>query len=79
MVGGMGQTSALPQMMMRGLSLTSMSNASRRMMEYFVRAIDANDIKPLVHRRFAFDAAPAAFRYFEQSTVQIGNIVIEVA
>lgn len=79
MVGGFAQTAALPQMMMRGLSITSMSNASRRSMQDFVRAIDANGLKPLVGRVFGFDEAREAFRYFGESADRIGNIVIEVA
>jgi NADPH:quinone reductase-like Zn-dependent oxidoreductase len=79
MVGGFAQTAALPQMMMRGLGITSMSNASRRSMQDFVRAIDANGLKPLVGRVFGFDEAPEAFRYFGESADRIGNIVIEVA
>jgi NADPH:quinone reductase-like Zn-dependent oxidoreductase len=66
-------------MMMRGLGITSMSNASRRSMQDFVRAIDANGLKPLVGRVFGFDEAPEAFRYFGESADRIGNIVIEVA
>lgn len=78
MVGGFAQTAALPQMIMRGLSITSMSNASRRSMQDFVRAIDANALKPVVGRAFAFDEAREAFRYFAESTDRIGNIVIDV-
>jgi NADPH:quinone reductase-like Zn-dependent oxidoreductase len=78
MVGGFAQTAALPQMMMRNLSISSMSNASRRMMEDFVRAIDANGLKPLVGRSFSFDQAKEAFHYFDSSPDRVGNIVIEI-
>jgi NADPH:quinone reductase-like Zn-dependent oxidoreductase len=78
MVGGFAQTAALPQMMMRNLSIASMSNASRRMMDDFVRAIDANGLKPLVGRSFGFDEAKEAFHYFDSSPDRIGNIVIEI-
>ncbi len=79
MVGGFAQTAALPQMMMRGLSITSMSNASRRSMQDFIRAIDANGLKPLVGRAFGFEQAPEAYRYFGESADRIGNIVIDIA
>ncbi len=79
MVGGFAQTAALPQMMMRNLSIASMSNASRRMMQDFVRAIDANGLKPLVGRSFGFDEAKEAFHYFDASPDRIGNIVIEIS
>ena len=43
-------------------SIRAIATGSTRMHEAVVRAVDANDIKPLIHRRVAFDDAPAAFR-----------------
>ena len=49
---------------------------SRRMFESMSAAIDRNRLKPVVDRRFAFNAAPEALRLM-QAGRHFGNIVVE--
>lgn len=49
---------------------------SRRMHEDLLRACHSNGVKPKIDRRFAFDEAPAAYRYLEAGDF-VGKIVIE--
>jgi NADPH:quinone reductase-like Zn-dependent oxidoreductase len=48
---------------------------SRRMHEDLLRACAANRVRPKIDRRFAFDQAPAAYRYLEAGDF-VGKIVI---
>jgi len=49
---------------------------SRRMQQDFVRAIEANDIRPVIDRRFPLDRLADAFAY-EQSAGHFGKIGVE--
>lgn len=51
---------------------------SRAMLEDLVRFMEATGIRPVIDRRFAFDDAPAAYRYL-RSGEHFGKIVVDVA
>ncbi len=65
---------AMALFMKRG-SIRAIATGSTRMHEALVRAIDLNGIKPPIHRRFAFDDVPAAYRAQLQPDL-FGKIVI---
>jgi hypothetical protein len=60
----------------KNLHVIGLSVGSRRMFESMAAAIDRNRLKPVVDRRFAFNAAPEALRLM-QAGRHFGNIVVE--
>lgn len=71
-----GDTSPHP-LMMRGASLHGIFVGNRAMFEDMNRAIEVNDIKPVVDKVFTFDKALDAFKY-HQSQAHFGKVVITV-
>ena len=61
--------------MMKGASLRGIYVGSRGMAERLNAAIDANGIKPVVDRVFAFEEAAEAYRY-RASSALFGKVVI---
>ena len=68
----------LPNLISKCLTIKGFTVGSRRMLEDFVRAIDANHLEPIIDRVFDFDRVLDAVRYYE-SGAKIGKIVIRVA
>lgn len=64
-------------LMMKGASLRGIYVGSRGMAERLNAAIDANGIKPVVDRVFAFEEAVEAYRY-QASSALFGKVVIRV-
>ena len=64
-------------MIMKGLRIQGVIVGSRRMLEDLVAAVEANGIRPVVDRIFAFEQAPEAVRYMA-SGQKIGKVVIRV-
>lgn len=60
---------------LKGLNLHPTRVGSRLHFEQMNRAIDANGLRPVIDRTFEFDAAKAAFEYFDHGT-RIGKVVI---
>ena len=60
-------------MIVRGLMV-----GSGEMFEGMNRAIVANEIKPVIDRRFTFDDAAGAYRYL-RSAAHFGKVVIGIA
>lgn len=50
---------------------------SRRMFESLVTAVTVNNIRPVIHRVFAFEDAPAAYDYLA-SGAHFGKVVVQV-
>ena len=71
-----GDTNPQP-LMMRGASLHGIFVGNRSMFEDMNRAIEVNDIKPVVDKVFTFDKALDAFKY-HQSQSHFGKVVITV-
>lgn len=69
---------ALPNLMVRNVTLKGVTVGSRRMFEDLVRAVVANRIVPVIDRVFPFEQALEAVRYFE-SGEHFGKVMIEVA
>jgi NADPH:quinone reductase-like Zn-dependent oxidoreductase len=68
---------ALPNLMVRNVSLKGITVGSRRMFEDLVKAVVANRISPVIDRVFPFEQAVEAVRFFE-SGERLGKVVIEV-
>ena len=64
-------------LMMKGASLRGIFVGNRAMFEAMNRAIEANAIKPVVDKVFAFDDAAGAYRY-QASESLFGKVVIAV-
>ena len=62
----------------RRANLQGISVGSLRMFEAMNRAITAGALRPVIDRVFAFEEAPAAYRYL-QSAQHFGKVVIRVA
>lgn len=60
---------------MNQLTLRSISVGSRADMEAMLRAIEANELHPVIDRVFAFDDAPDAWTYYAAGNV-FGKVVI---
>lgn len=71
-----GDTTPHP-LMMKGASLRGIMVGSREMAVELNRAIEANDIHPIVDRVFPFDEAAEAYRY-QASPDLFGKVVIAV-
>jgi len=69
---------ALPNLMVRNVTLKGITVGSRRMFEDLVKAVVVNRIAPVIDRVFPFEQALEAVRYFE-SRERFGKVVIEVA
>ncbi|PRY45164.1 zinc-dependent alcohol dehydrogenase family protein [Umezawaea tangerina] len=64
-------------LMSRGVRLRGVGVGSARMHRDVVGAVERHDVHPVVHRRFAFSDAPAAFRA-QLGRDLVGKVVIEV-
>jgi NADPH:quinone reductase-like Zn-dependent oxidoreductase len=65
-------------LMAKGGSLHGVFVGSRAMFEQLVRAVETNDIHPVIDRVFRFDESLAAFQYL-QSQAHFGKVVISIA
>ena len=63
-------------MLTKNLRLTGMAVGSRENQLAMVRAIEANDIKPVVDKTFPRDALAEALRYHETGT-HVGKICLK--
>lgn len=62
----------------KNLRLRGVTAGNRRMFRAFMAAAAANRLQPVIHRRFRFEEAPAAYTYLESGD-HIGKIMIDVA
>lgn len=62
----------------KNLTLKGIAEGSRAMLARLVRAIAANDIQPVIDRRFAFDQAPEAYAYLKSGD-HVGKVLITMA
>ncbi len=74
--GATGEVNPLPAVM-RHIRIQGIYVGSREMFEAMNRAIEANDIHPVIDRVFPFDEAAEAYRYL-QSGAHFGKVVIAV-
>ena len=65
-----------PKLFFKFIRMEGIAVGSREMQEAMVRAIEINNIQPLVDRSFGFDELADAFRY-QESGKQFGKIVVE--
>lgn len=65
-------------LMLKGGSLHGIFVGNRAMFEQLVRAVETNDIHPVIDRVFRLDETPAAFQYL-QSQAHFGKVVINIA
>lgn len=75
LAGLQGDTNPHP-LMLKGASLHGIFVGSRSHFEHLTAAIDANRIKPVIDRTFAFEAAADAYRY--QLAGAFGKVVIRI-
>jgi NADPH:quinone reductase-like Zn-dependent oxidoreductase len=62
----------------RNIRATRVYVGSRVMFKDLLRALELRQVHPVIDRTFAFDEAPAAYRYLE-SQAHFGKVVIQVA
>jgi NADPH:quinone reductase-like Zn-dependent oxidoreductase len=75
-LSGFSQEISIPGIFSKNLHITGLSVGSRRMFESMAAAISRNRLRPVVDRRFDFDAVPEALRLM-QSGGHFGKIVVE--
>jgi NADPH:quinone reductase-like Zn-dependent oxidoreductase len=63
--------------MLKGGSMHGIFVGNRAMFEQLVRAVEVNDIHPIIDRVFRFDEAAAAYQY-QQSQAHFGKVVINI-
>ena len=64
--------------LMKHVRLQGILVGSRQMFVNMNRAIEANQIKPVIDRVFDFDAAPQAFTYLESAS-HVGKVVVRMS
>ncbi len=74
LTGATGEVNPLPAVM-RNVRIQGIYVGSREMFEAMNRAIEANDIHPVIDRVFPFEQAREAYRYL-QSGAHFGKVVI---
>ena len=72
------QLDALPNLIMRGITIKGFSVGSRRMLEDFLRAMDVTRLHPHIDRVFRFEEAVDAVRYADGGG-RVGKVVIRVS
>lgn len=78
---GAGKEVSLPNfagIVVKNLVLRGITAGNRNMVKALVRAAAANNLKPIIHKTFAFDAAAEAYAYLK-SGEHIGKIMIRVS
>jgi NADPH:quinone reductase-like Zn-dependent oxidoreductase len=75
-LSGASQEIGIPGIFSKNLHITGLSVGSRHMFESMATAISRNRLRPVVDRRFDFDAVPEALRLM-QSGGHFGKIVVE--
>jgi NADPH:quinone reductase-like Zn-dependent oxidoreductase len=75
-LAGSAEKLQLFALLIKNLTMKGITSGSRRMLADVVRATHANGVKPVIDRVFAFDEAPAAYRYL-QGASHIGKVVID--
>jgi len=76
LAGLQGDTNPHP-LLRKAASLHGIFVGNRAMFERMNRAIEANDLRPLIDRVFDFERAAEAYRY-QQSTALFGKVVLRV-
>lgn len=64
--------------MLKGGSMHGIFVGNRAMFEQLVRAVEVNDIHPVIDRVFRLEESPAAYQYL-QSQAHFGKVVISIA
>ncbi len=64
-------------LMLKGGSLHGIFVGNRSMFQQLIRAIEINDIHPVIDRVFRLEETPAAFAYL-QSQAHFGKVVISI-
>ncbi len=62
----------------KNLTLRGITEGSRSMLQGLVQAAAANDLKPVINRKFSFAEAPAAYAYLKSGD-HMGKVMIQVA
>jgi len=65
-----------PKLFFKHLTMTGLAVGSREMQEAMVKAINVNQLQPVLDKRFAFDQLVDAFKY-QESGKHFGKIVLE--
>jgi NADPH:quinone reductase-like Zn-dependent oxidoreductase len=76
-LSGAGEFNPLP-ILMKAVRVQGIFVGSRAMFEAMTRAIEVNQLRPVVDRVFPFEEAPAALAYLE-SGAHFGKVVVGVA
>jgi NADPH:quinone reductase-like Zn-dependent oxidoreductase len=77
-VGGMTATLDLPAVIRRGVTLRAISGGSRAAFEALVPFLERHAIRPVVDRRFPFEAAAQAYEHLAAGR-PLGKVVVDVA
>jgi len=75
-LSGFTQEISIPGIFSKNLHIIGLSVGSRRRFESMAAAISRNHLRPVVDRRFAFEAVPEALKLM-QSGGHFGKIVVE--
>ena len=76
-LSGGGEINPMP-ILMKGIRLQGIFVGSRSMFESMNRAIETNQMRPIIDRVFPFERAPEALSYLE-SGAHFGKVVINVS
>jgi NADPH:quinone reductase-like Zn-dependent oxidoreductase len=72
------QLPKMPGFYAKNLTLKAISNGSRRMLEELLAAIDANNLRHVIEREFAFADAIEAYRFMRDGS-RVGKVLIRHA
>jgi NADPH:quinone reductase-like Zn-dependent oxidoreductase len=71
---GLGEVNPMP-ILFKSACVQGILVGSREMFEEMLRAMEANEMRPVIDRRFPFEQAPEAYRYLE-SGAHFGKVCI---
>jgi D-arabinose 1-dehydrogenase-like Zn-dependent alcohol dehydrogenase len=77
-LGGLTQSLSVATIFSKNLKISGVTVGSRGQFEEMVRAIEANDIHPVIDRRFPLEAATEAFGAM-QAAQHYGKLVLDIA
>ena len=74
--GGRKGEITFPKLFFKHLRMTGLAVGSRQMQEEMLAALNLQELRPIIDKRFGFDELAAAFRY-QESGAHFGKIVLE--
>ena len=74
--GGRKGEITFPKLFFKHLRMTGLAVGSRQMQQEMVAALNLQNLRPIIDKRFGFDELAAAFRY-QESGAHFGKIVLE--